>query len=105
MLAPEFVEKVMGSALVKQVFKIKKVGTIAGCYVEKGMITNSGMIRLYRNDILVHEGDLSSLKHYSDEVKEVKAGSDCGIGISNFNDIKEGDVLENYISEEVQRKI
>jgi len=105
LLAPEFVEKVLGSAVVKQVFKIKKVGTIAGCFVEKGMITNSGMVRLFRNDILIHEGELSSLKHYADEVKEVKAGSDCGIGINNYNDLKESDIIENFISEEVEKKL
>jgi len=103
LLAPQFKEKIMGSAIVKQIFKIKKVGTIAGCYVEKGVITNSGLVRLYRNDILVHEGELSSLKHYADEVKQVKAGSDCGIGIKDFNDLKEGDVIENFVMEEVAR--
>lgn len=105
MLAPEFVEKYLGTAVVKQVFRIKKVGAIAGCAVEKGVITNSGLVRLYRNDILIHEGKLSSLKHYADEVKEVRAGSECGIGIESYNDIKEGDILENYIMEEVDRKL
>ena len=105
MLAPELVDKHLGTAVVKQVFKIKKVGTIAGCAVEKGKITNAGLVRLYRNDILVHEGKLSSLKHYSEEVKEVKAGSECGIGIEAFNDIKESDIIENYIKEEVARKL
>jgi translation initiation factor IF-2 len=105
MLAPAFVEKFLGTAAVKQVFRIKKVGTIAGCAVEKGAITNSGLVRLYRNDILVHEGKLSSLKHYSEEVKEVRAGSECGIGIESYNDIKEGDVLENYVMEEVARTL
>ncbi len=105
LLAPEFKEKYLGTAVVKQVFKIKNVGTIAGVTVEKGVVTNSGKVRLYRNDILVHEGDLSSLKHYSEEVKQVKAGSECGIGITDYNDIKEGDVIENYIIEEIQRKL
>ncbi|MCK4694974.1 MAG: translation initiation factor IF-2, partial [Candidatus Cloacimonetes bacterium] len=103
LLAPKFEEKFLGTAVVKQVFKIKDVGTIAGCYIEKGMITNTGLVRIYRDDILIHEGELSSLKHYADEVKEVKAGSDCGIGINNYNDIKENDVIENYIMEEVKR--
>ncbi len=69
MLAPELKEKYLGTALVKQVFKIKKVGSIAGCYVEKGAMTNSGKVRLYRNDIMVHEGELAVLKHYADELK------------------------------------
>jgi translation initiation factor IF-2 len=105
LLAPELKEKYLGTALVKQVFKIKKVGSVAGCYVEKGMMTNSGKVRLYRDDIMIHEGVLASLKHYADEVPEVKAGSECGIRIENYNDIKEGDVLENYIIEEIARKL
>jgi translation initiation factor IF-2 len=105
MLAPEIVDKHLGTAVVKQAFRIKKVGTIAGCAVEKGKITNSGLVRLYRDDILIHEGKLSSLKHYSEEVKEVKAGSECGIGIQAYNDIREGDIIENYIKEEVARKL
>lgn len=105
MLEPEDVEVFKGTALVKQAFRIKKVGVIAGCYVEKGAITNEGMVRIYRNDIMIHQGKLSSLKHYSNEVKEVKAGSECGVGIEAYNDIKEGDHIENYIVEKVARKL
>jgi translation initiation factor IF-2 len=105
MLSPELKEKYLGNARVKQVFKIKKVGTIAGCFVEKGVIRNDAHMRLYRNDIMIHEGKLSSLKHYSEDVKEVKAGSDCGIGLENYNDIKEGDIIEAYTIIEVERKI
>jgi translation initiation factor IF-2 len=105
MLKPEITEEFLGSARVKEVFRIKKVGNVAGCYVEKGVITNSGKVRLYRDDILIHEGNLASLKHYADEVKEVKAGSDCGIRIDKFNDIKEGDIIENYQIKEVSRQL
>ncbi len=105
MLKPKFVEKYLGTAAVKQAFRIKKVGTIAGVTVEKGVIRNEGVVRVYRNDIIVHEGKLSSLKHYSEEVKELKAGTEGGIGIENFNDIKSGDIIENYIVEEVERKL
>ena len=105
LLAPEFQEKYLGSAVVKQIFKIKKVGTIAGVTVEKGIIRNTGKVRLYRDDIMIYEGELSSLKHYADEVEEVKAGSECGIGIQGYNDIKEGDIIENFIVEEVVRKL
>ena len=105
LLAPELKEVFLGSAVVKQVFKIKNVGTIAGVAVEKGTIRNTGKVRLYRNDIMIHEGELSSLKHYADEVDEVKAGSECGIGITGYNDIKENDVIENYIVEKVIRKL
>jgi translation initiation factor IF-2 len=105
MLTPELKEKYLGTAKVKQIFKIKKVGTIAGCSVEKGVIHNDALMRLYRNDIMIHEGKLSSLKHYDDDVKEVKAGSECGIGLENYNDIKEGDIIEAYTIIEVERKI
>jgi len=105
MLAPELKEKYLGNALVKEAFKIKKVGTIAGCFVEKGIISSTAKVRIFRNDIMLHEGNISSLKHFSEEVKEVKAGSECGIGIEGFNDIKEGDIIETYIIEEVARKL
>ncbi|MCD6176639.1 MAG: translation initiation factor IF-2 [Candidatus Cloacimonetes bacterium] len=105
MLKPKFVEKYFGTAIVKQVFRIKGVGTIAGVTVEKGVIRNTGVIRIYRNDIIIHEGKLASLKHYSEEVKELKAGTEGGIGIENYNDIKTDDIIENYIVEEVERKL
>ena len=105
MLKPKFVEKYFGTAVVKQVFRIKGVGTIAGVAVEKGVIRNEGVVRIYRNDIIIHEGKLSSLKHYSEEVKELKAGTEGGIGMENFNDIKTADIIENYIVEEVERKL
>ncbi|NQV18442.1 MAG: translation initiation factor IF-2 [Armatimonadetes bacterium] len=105
LLAPELREKFLGSAVIKQIFKIKKVGTIAGCHIEKGTIINTAKIRLYRNDIMIHEGTLSSLKHYAEEVTEMKAGTECGIGIEGYNDIKENDVIEAYIIEEISRKL
>ncbi len=105
MLKPKFIEKYLGTAVVKQAFKIKGVGTIAGVAVEKGVIKNEGVVRIYRNDIIIHEGKLSSLKHYSEEVKEIKVGTEGGIGMENFNDIKMGDIIENYIIEEVERKL
>jgi len=105
MLAPELREKFLGSAVVKQIFKIKKVGTIAGCHIEKGTIIKTAKIRLNRNDIMILEGTLSSLKHYAEEVTEMKAGTECGIGIEGYNDIKENDVIEAYIIEEISRKL
>ncbi|MBN2460800.1 MAG: translation initiation factor IF-2 [Candidatus Cloacimonetes bacterium] len=105
MLAPEMEERFLGSATVKQIFKIKKVGTVAGCFVEKGNMTSSGKIRIYRNDIQIHEGKISSLRHYAEEVKEVKAGSDCGIAITDFNDLKENDIIENFEIVELERKL
>jgi len=105
MLKPKYEEKVIGSAIVKQVFKIKKVGTIAGCQVDKGVIQANCKVRLYRNDVLVTEDTISSLKHYADDVKEVRAGSECGLTLANFSDIKEDDVLEAYIVNEVNKKL
>ena len=103
MMAPEFKEQLLGNALVLQVFKIKKLGTIAGSRVEKGAITSDALLRLFRNDIMIHEGSVSSLKHYAEDVKEVRAGSECGIGIENFNDIKENDIIEAYEMVEIER--
>lgn len=105
MLAPEFEERVIGSATIKQVFKIKKVGTIAGCQVDRGVIQRSCKVRIYRNDVLLAEDDLTSLKHYSDDVKEVKAGTDCGLSVAKFSDIKEGDVLECFVIQQVAKKL
>ena len=105
MLQPEFEEQVIGSALVKQVFKIKKVGTIAGCQVDKGIIQANCKVRLYRNDVLVTEDTISSLKHYADDVNEVRAGSECGISLANFSDIKEGDILEAFVINVISKKL
>ncbi len=105
MLAPKLVEKSTGSARVKEVFKIKKVGNIAGCAVETGYIENSGKARIYRNDVMLYEGKLSSLKHFSNDVKVVRAGTECGIGFENYNDLKEGDVIESYIEVEEKQKL
>lgn len=105
MLAPELKEIFVGSAEVRQAFRIKKLGTIAGCFVDKGTIQRDCKVRLYRNNILVHDGKIASLKHFSEDVKEVKAGSECGIGIENYNDIKDGDVIECYRIEEVARSL
>ncbi|MCB5263748.1 MAG: translation initiation factor IF-2, partial [Candidatus Cloacimonetes bacterium] len=105
MLAPTIEEQSIGSATVKQVFKIKKLGTIAGCQVDRGVIQSNCLVRLYRNDVLITEDKLSSLKHYSNDVKEVRAGSDCGLSLVSFSDIKEGDVFEAYIEQEVAKKL
>ncbi len=105
MLKPIFEEKHIGTARVKEVFRIRKVGSIAGCAVEKGTIRKVATVKLFRNESVVFEGKLSSLKHYAQDVEEVKAGTECGIGIENFNDIKEGDIIESYEMEEIERKL
>jgi len=105
MLAPERKEKILGAAEVRDTFRITKVGTIAGCYVTEGHIERTGKARLIRDGIVIYDGDLSSLKRFKDDVKEVREGFECGIGIANFNDIKVGDVIECYKVEEVARKL
>lgn len=103
MLDPDIVEKVTGQAEVRQTFKVSKVGTIAGCYVIDGSIIRDSKVRLIREGVVIYDGELHSLKRFKDEAKEVTAGYECGITIENFNDIKEGDVIEGYIMEEVAK--
>ncbi|WP_243289837.1 translation initiation factor IF-2 [Bacillus sp. FJAT-47783] len=104
MLDPEFEEKVIGQVEVRQTFKVSKVGTIAGCYVTDGSVTRDSGIRLIRDGIVIFEGAIDALKRYKDDVKEVNQGYECGITIKNYNDIKEGDIIEAYIMEEIKRK-
>lgn len=103
MLAPEYEEVVTGQAEVRSVFKISKVGAIAGCYVTDGVIERNSLVRIIREGIVVYEGKMASLKRFKDDVKEVKQGYECGISIENFNDIKENDVIEASIEKEVER--
>jgi len=105
MLAPERREHVIGSAEVLEVFKITKVGTIAGSQVIDGVVDRKSGVRLVREGIVIYEGEVSSLKRFKDDVKEVREGLECGIGIANFNDIKVGDVIESYTVEEVARTL
>lgn len=104
MLAPELVEVVTGQAEIRQVIKASKVGNIAGCYVTDGSIKRNCGIRLIREGIVVYEGRLASLRRFKDDVKEVNSGFECGLNIENFNDIKEGDIIEGYVMEEVKKK-
>ena len=105
MLAPVEKEVVTSTLEIRQTFKISKVGTIAGCMVKEGKITRTAKIRVIRDGIVIKEGVLASLKRGKDDVKEVAAGYDCGLGIENFNDIKEGDVIEAYKIEEIKRTL
>ncbi len=104
MLAPEFEEVVTGQAEIRQVIKVSKVGNIAGCYVTDGYIRKDCGIRLIRDGVVIYEGKLASLKRFKDDAKEVATGYECGMTIENYNDIKEGDIIEGYIMEEVERK-
>ncbi|AWC29368.1 MULTISPECIES: translation initiation factor IF-2 [Bacillus cereus group] len=103
MLDPEFEEKVIGQAEVRQTFKVTKVGTIAGCYVTDGKITRDSGVRIIRDGVVIYEGQLDTLKRFKDDVKEVAQNYECGITIEKYNDIKEGDIIEAFIMEEVKR--
>jgi translation initiation factor IF-2 len=105
MLAPETQEVIVGNAELREVFKISKVGTIAGCMVTDGYIKRQNPTRLIRDGIVLYSGKLSSLKRFKDDVGEVRSGFDCGIGIDGFNDLNVGDVLESFEIREVKRKL
>ena len=102
MLDPVFEEVIQGQAEVRSTFKVSKLGTIAGCFVTDGMITRNSDVRLIRDSIVVYTGKIDSLKRFKDDVKEVKAGYECGLMITNFNDIKEGDIVEAFAMEKVK---
>ncbi|TSI11367.1 translation initiation factor IF-2 [Lysinibacillus sp. BW-2-10] len=103
MLDPEYEEKIIGQAEVRQTIKVSKVGTIAGSYITEGKVTRDSGVRVIRDGIVVFEGELDSLKRFKDDAKEVAKGYECGITIKNFNDIKEGDIIEAFIMEEIKR--
>ena len=103
MLAPTFKEVVLGHAEVRQTFKVSGVGTIAGCYVQDGKMQRNEKVRIVRDSIVVFEGDLSSLKRFKDDAKEVAAGYECGLSFEKFNDVKVGDIIEAYVMEQIQR--
>ena len=105
MLSPEKKEEVIGTVEVREVFKIPKVGNIAGCYVQDGRILRSSKVRLVRDGIQVFEGTINSLKRFKDDVREVEAGFECGIGLEGYNDIKVGDVIESFRIVETKRKL
>jgi translation initiation factor IF-2 len=96
---------VLGEAEVLQLFKVSKVGTIAGCAVRTGVIQRTAKARIIRDGVTVYTGSLSSLKRFKDDVREVREGLECGIGIENFNDLKVGDRIESYRMEEVKRTL
>jgi translation initiation factor IF-2 len=103
MLAPEFHEVVLGRAEVRAVFKVPKAGTVAGSYVTEGKITRNSEARLLRDNVVIYEGKIESLKRFKDDAKEVASGFECGIGLERFNDIKEGDVIEAFVNEEIKK--
>src|SRR5690606_22536217 len=105
MLSPELKEQVIGNVEIRETFKVSKVGTIAGCMVLDGKVTRNSKIRLIREGVVVHEGELASLKRFKDDVKEVTKGYECGLNIKNYNDIQIGDIIEAYETVEVKKKL
>ena len=105
LLEPEFREVVQGRAEVRETFRIVKVGTVAGCYVTDGKIPRSAGVRLVRDGVVVYDGKIASLKRFKDDAKEVTAGMECGLGIEGYNDIRTGDVIEAYITEQIERRL
>jgi translation initiation factor IF-2 len=105
MLAPKEEEVIVGNVEIREVFKISKIGTVAGCYVLDGNIKRNHKIRIIREGIVMHTGEISALKRYKDDVADVRAGFECGLSIKNFNDIQEGDIVESFEIREVKRKL
>jgi len=105
MLSPEMKEEITGNAEIREVFKISKVGTIAGCMVTDGKIMRNSKIRIIREGVVVFTGELATLKRFKDDAKEVTKGYDCGIQIKNYNDIEIGDIIEGYQEVEVKKKL
>ena len=103
MLAPKFEEKVIGTAEIREIFKISNVGTIAGCFVVTGKLERNAGVRIIRDNVVIHEGHLATLKRFKDEAKEVSKGFECGAQIEDFNDIKVGDTIEAFVMEEIKR--
>jgi translation initiation factor IF-2 len=105
MLAPERKEQVIGMVQVRQVFRISKIGTVAGCYVQEGVVKRSAQVRVLRDNVVIHTGDIDSLKRFKDDVREVKAGFECGMSLKNFTDVKENDQFEVFETVEVARTL
>jgi translation initiation factor IF-2 len=105
LLSPTIEEKVIGRVEVRQLFRVPKIGLIAGCRVTQGIVQRSARLRVLRDSVVIYEGQLASLKHFKDDVREVKEGNECGLSVQNYNDLKEGDVLEFYTIEEIERTL
>ena len=101
MLAPKFKEVVIGHSEVRQTYKVSHVGTVCGCYVQDGKIVRNCQVRVVRDGIVIHEGTLASLRRFKDDVKEVNSGYECGMQVEKFNDIKEGDIIECFVMEQI----
>jgi translation initiation factor IF-2 len=102
LLEPTFKENVIGRAEVRNIFRVPKVGMVAGCYITEGRITRGADVRLLRDNVVIHEGKIGSLKRFKDDATEVKQGFECGVGLASYGDVKPGDVLEIFTVEKVQ---
>ena len=103
MLAPKYEEVVIGHAEVRMTYKVSAIGTIAGCMVKDGKVTRDAQVRVLRDNIVIHEGEIGSLQRFKDAVKEVTAGYECGMSVVKVNDIKEGDIFECFAMQEIKR--
>jgi translation initiation factor IF-2 len=105
LLAPTLRETMLGNAEIKEVFNITKVGKVAGCIVTDGKVERGAKVRLIRDKVVIHEGTLKTLKRFKDEVKEVQTGQECGMAFENYDDIRAGDIIENFRVEEIKRSL
>ena len=105
LLRPEESEVTLGEAEVRELFKVPRIGVIAGCFVRSGVINRAGKVRVIRDGVEVYDGTIGSLRRFKDDVKEVREGFECGIGIENFNDVKVGDVIECYRTDQIARTL
>ena len=105
MLSPDLRETMLGNAEILEIFNVSKSGKVAGCKVTDGLVRRGARVRLIRDSVVIHEGELSSLRRFKDEVKEVNAGQECGMAFENYEDLKQGDVIECYEVEEIARTL
>ena len=105
MLAPTLRENFLGNAEIREVFNITKVGKVAGCMVVEGVVKRGAKVRLLRDNVVIHEGKLKTLKRFKDEVREVQVGQECGMAFENYEDVREGDVIEIFETETVERQL
>jgi translation initiation factor IF-2 len=105
MLSPEIRETFLGNATIKEVFNVSKVGKIAGCFISEGMVRKGARVRLIRDEVVIHEGELSQLKHFKDDTEEVKEGNECGMAFTNYQDMRAGDTIECFSVQEIARQI
>jgi translation initiation factor IF-2 len=104
-MAPTLRENFLGNAEVREVFSVSKVGRVAGCFIREGTVKRGAKVRLLRDDVVIHEGSLSTLKRFKDDVREVREGYECGMSFENYQDIKEGDVIECFEVQEVAAEL